>query len=423
MNWIEARAILESLFPMPRPRREKCRALFRHAQRVKNGCIVELGTAHGTGAIALALGAGKGTQVFTIDDFAKRKGWATEPYGPENERTCTENCGKAGVDVTIVKAPAEMAHKEWFVPINLLHWDLGMFSGMSRDFQNWDKFMVKGGKFLMHDTMDRKLGSIELEHYAMTSRRFRKAQHVGGGLISFEKRPNIVVCAGMARSAGTLQYQIVDSILREVGAGRGIGHGTNLMKHGGDSLLAFKSEEPREWITDMVKEGKIDIVGIYRDPRDVGASLIEWETAREKITGKTNDWVDDIGFAIAWQKIWESYPGSYMARYESLYGRWGRMVMDIADHLGFILTSRQCEQIAHEWCFSHQEMRTNEMREEGRWFSMRWLLTQAHIGKEQGKIGRWKNELGPGEVRLVELMAGKEWMANHGYRVLDSKRL
>lgn len=420
-TWEEAEVLLESMFPMPAPRREKCRALFRHAQKVRPGhAIVELGTAEGCGAIALALGAKTGVRVFTIDDFEHRRGWAAEPYSPENERTCTANFENAGVDVTIVKSSVEIAHKEWFAPIDLLHWDLGMFSGMERDFYNWEPLVVKGGKLLMHDTMDRRLGSNGLENSAAQTRRFRKAKHVGGGLICFEKRPNIIICAGMSRSGGTLQYNIVSSILREADVGTGIGYGTKVLKYRGDDLLAMKSEEPKEWLLDLVRDGQADIVGIFRDPRDVAASLIEWHKSREEITGFKGDVGDTIGFAIAWQKIWEAFPGAFMARYESYYGRWEHMVADVANFLGIELTHGLFKQIAHEWCLSHQEIRINEMKEEDLWQAQEWLLTQAHIGKDKGKIGRWQAELEPGFVKLVQVMAGKEWMANHGYRILDS---
>lgn len=50
-----ALAPLWPLFDWPSVRRHKCLTLYTLARRVEHGAIVELGTYHGTGTIALAL--------------------------------------------------------------------------------------------------------------------------------------------------------------------------------------------------------------------------------------------------------------------------------------------------------------------------------------------------------------------------------
>ena len=73
VNWEQAFKIIEPIPTAdyvsgcwPEVRYEKCKALFQLAQEVKEGCIVELGTWRGLGAITLALGAS--VTVYTIDD-------------------------------------------------------------------------------------------------------------------------------------------------------------------------------------------------------------------------------------------------------------------------------------------------------------------------------------------------------------------
>ena len=184
----EALKRIGRLFAMPKPRAEKCKALFDLAREARGGCIVEVGAATGTGAIALAYGARKGVKVYAIDDYLDRVGWATEPYTPENKIAFIENTEAAGVTVHLVHADARKAVQVWSKPIALLHWDLGMYSEMVDDFWQWEPHMVSGGVIAVHDTLDRRLGSRELEKQAATSGKFEPAEHLGGGVWAFRKR-------------------------------------------------------------------------------------------------------------------------------------------------------------------------------------------------------------------------------------------
>ena len=185
----EALQRIGKLFDMPRPRADKCRALFQLARQVPDtGCIVELGAATGTGAIALAYGARDGVTVYAIDDYLERKGWAHEWYGPENATLFQENVQSAGVTVHLVQADVREAARMWQVPCALVHWDLGMFSEMDFDFWLWEPHIISGGVIAVHDTLDRKLGSAELARQAAESGKFDAAQHLGGGVWAFRKK-------------------------------------------------------------------------------------------------------------------------------------------------------------------------------------------------------------------------------------------
>lgn len=153
----EALVILDEIFPnMPIPRRHKCKSLWKLAHEVKSGCIVELGTAEGNGAIALALGAS--VPVFTIDDYANRKGWADEPYGEFYLEKFNRNIKRAGVDVTLIRE--SIYEVVWTKKISLLFWDLGVTGSLIDDVAVWRPWCEV---IAVHDTYDQRLGSGRLE--------------------------------------------------------------------------------------------------------------------------------------------------------------------------------------------------------------------------------------------------------------------
>ena len=84
----ETLELLGTLYNMPRPRALKCETLYDLAKSVTNGAIVELGTFHATGAIALWHGSAAGAlaTVYTIDDYTFKRGWALEAYVPEDQK-------------------------------------------------------------------------------------------------------------------------------------------------------------------------------------------------------------------------------------------------------------------------------------------------------------------------------------------------
>ena len=152
-DWETAFEILRSFSDWPSIRRNKIREFYVLASQAKNGCIVELGTFRGLGAISLALGAndGFGAQVFTIDDRIPKQGWAGEPYTSEDERYCMQNIKTAGVSVkTIVGDSIEIA-ESWDEPVSLLVWDIGAFDRLELDFPVWEKHVVPSGRIAIKD--------------------------------------------------------------------------------------------------------------------------------------------------------------------------------------------------------------------------------------------------------------------------------
>jgi len=140
---------------------------YSYAKQAEEGCIVELGTYRGRGAIALALGTrdGHGLKVYTIDDYSERKGWIGESYGSEDKGRFLVNIKAAGLeeDITLLQMDILKAavafRKRWEEGISLLLWDAGVPDRIEEDFDAWKDYIVPGGVFLMKDAQDYCLGS------------------------------------------------------------------------------------------------------------------------------------------------------------------------------------------------------------------------------------------------------------------------
>ena len=139
------------------------------AEAVPEGsCIVELGTYHGKGTIALAKGASKGVEVITVDDYKEKKGWIGEPYGPSDALVFFENIFKEGIHVTLKRMSIEDAVKLWTRPIGLLYWDIGVSGSFDTDFSDWSPFIIPGGVFIAKDTPSNHLGTFPVIDQAIS---------------------------------------------------------------------------------------------------------------------------------------------------------------------------------------------------------------------------------------------------------------
>ncbi len=169
-SWEAVSAILTNLYgKMPEPRIAKLKKLFLLAAfSAKDGVIVELGTWHAAGTIALALGSkvGNNLPVYTVDTYTYRVGWASEVYTQADKDVAVSMVFKAGVDdiVTFVQMDTDKALSKWKLPIGLWFWDLGIDQGSKElvlydDFMKWEKHIMPGGYAFLRDTYDRRFGS------------------------------------------------------------------------------------------------------------------------------------------------------------------------------------------------------------------------------------------------------------------------
>ena len=132
------------------------------ASQVNSGVIVELGSFHGKGSIALAKEAN--VLVYSIDDFEEKHGWVGERYGPEDEEIFWDNINSAGLQSKIVhiNMPFEEAAEQWQWDIGLLYWDPGVVGRFRQDFKDWAYFVILGGIFIAKDTSSGHLGTFGL---------------------------------------------------------------------------------------------------------------------------------------------------------------------------------------------------------------------------------------------------------------------
>lgn len=156
------------------------------ASRLMNNYIVELGSYHGKGSIALAKKAN--VQVYSIDDFQEKHGWIGERYGPEDEEIYWQNLKEAGVQdkVIQIKLPIEEAVKMWNQNIGLLYWDLGIPDRFHSDFHDWSYFVVPNGVFIIKDTPDDDMTTFDTINNAIESGGWEKFDYWNG--VSFLRR-------------------------------------------------------------------------------------------------------------------------------------------------------------------------------------------------------------------------------------------
>lgn len=234
-----------------------------------------------------------------------------------------------------------------------------------------------------------------------------------------------IVCCGMSRSAGTAQYQMVKDLVErhELGGGDGFGMHHYPGKRPGELVVVKIERASSKWMK-AVQEGRGVALGIYRDPRDVAVSLMEFRGRQAELwprkqgNGSTfGDILPDLCDAVEWWQAWEPLC-SYMVPYEMAVMNWPREVVQIATVLGIEIDGMEAMDIAARWCIYRNVQRCEEQE---RWISSNdTMLTQAHIGHRMGVIGRWRHELSKAQARLVELVAGEDWMEAHGYSLLDS---
>lgn len=136
------------------------------AEQVPEGsCIVELGTYHGKGTIALAQGvalSGANVEVITVDDFKEKKGWIGEHYGPEDALIFYKNIESCELQVQIIHSrnSFDCAVEMWTRPIGLLYWDPGVPNRFENDWLKWSPFIISGGVFIAKDTAQGHLGTF-----------------------------------------------------------------------------------------------------------------------------------------------------------------------------------------------------------------------------------------------------------------------
>lgn len=182
--------LLSKIDQMPKHRIDKCRSLHHLASITPSGIIVELGTYHGIGAIALYYGScsGKNLGVFTVDDYVKKRGWAGEIYEFDDIRKAKGNFREANARVYQIIGDAEsVGYAIGEVKIGLLFWDTGSYN-VIKDTENWIDKIIPGGFFVIHDTADGRLVDESFYETMYLNHNFGEPDEMPGGIIVLEKK-------------------------------------------------------------------------------------------------------------------------------------------------------------------------------------------------------------------------------------------
>lgn len=152
----------------------RVRVLFDIARARSVGRVVELGTYHGYGAIALAYGAWP-RMIATVDDYTEKTGWAGEHYGPEDKKVFLLNLRSLDLQSHIIRINAdaiESANYFYDNAVSILYIDIGVKDSIPSALKAWTPKMVDGGIVAFRDTLNRALGCDKVAEAAVKSGEF-----------------------------------------------------------------------------------------------------------------------------------------------------------------------------------------------------------------------------------------------------------
>jgi len=221
----------------------------------------------------------------------------------------------------------------------------------------------------------------------------------------------------MSRSGGTLQYQLVHELVARRKLGRGIGMGTAIARGDGSVVnsgkwIVAKQEIAMLWALELLRRGA-DGFGIYRDPRDVAASLMGFRSRQREREVPFEEIAPELKQALQWQRDWERSGRVTFYRYEDTRADWAAMLLDIAWKLGVGLEREEAAEIVELYSLDNNLAR---MEAQDRWldFGDGSMLTKAHISEARGEPGQWRDVLTDEDVAIVWQIAGG-WMEERGY--------
>ena len=155
----------------------------------KGGVIVELGSFHGVGTAALFYGSmdGNDCPVYAVDAYKSMRGWANEPYEPEDAKIWQSNMKNARINPTLVMKEASTASDEWNLPISLLVHDLGSKNRMPIDVLDWEEYVMVGGTIAMRDIDDYSMGTEQAVKNLLATGRWGKRRNWEAFITSMER--------------------------------------------------------------------------------------------------------------------------------------------------------------------------------------------------------------------------------------------
>ncbi len=225
----------------------------------------------------------------------------------------------------------------------------------------------------------------------------------------------LVVCCGMQRSGSTVQYQIASAVAETLGIGRGVGwdwsSASENMASGERPVHVVKVHQPNPAFEAKLNPACTRYIYCHRDIRDVIVSLLDKYGPMDD--AKIEHHVRE--FAITPFEHFSRRPGVLISRYDDLCEDLGSEVARIAHIMNATLDAAECATIAQRFALEEQRsyIRGRDWSDGREWDSAS-LLHHNHI--TDARTGKWKDRLAPGQVQVIERIAG-DWLRANGYEI------
>lgn len=142
--------------------RKKTATLYELARLAPaGGVIVELGAYHGIGTAPLWYGTRDGHRcdMYSVDAYTTMRGWANEPYEPEDQVVWETNIKAAKIHPKLLRCDVHELSLHWTKSISLMVHDLGSKNRMPQDVMDWEDYVIIGGIIALRDIDDYSMGT------------------------------------------------------------------------------------------------------------------------------------------------------------------------------------------------------------------------------------------------------------------------
>ena len=242
----------------------------------------------------------------------------------------------------------------------------------------------------------------------------------------------LIICAGMARSGSTVQYQIVCEIIESLSLGMTIGwvkvpskellDNLENVAFRKDKFLVIKSHNCSNQVQTLVEAGKVKVVYVYRDLRDVAVSLAN------KFAKSTENAISRLSIQLNNYYLWTGIDKIMVSRYETMTNNLYGEVLKIAHYLGVSVSNDLAKSISYKLDINEQKQRINKLEQDSSSvikssgndvYDPVSQLHNNHINS--GKWGQWKESLSKEQIEHIESFAFS-WFVDRGYPLSTFKK-
>ncbi|MDT9189848.1 MAG: sulfotransferase domain-containing protein [Limnospira sp. PMC 894.15] len=228
----------------------------------------------------------------------------------------------------------------------------------------------------------------------------------------------------MARSGSTVQYQMVCEIIESLGLGMTMGWVQVPNKELLDNLenaafrkdkfLVIKSHDFSPQIKILVEAGKVKVVYVYRDLRDVVVSLAN------KFSKSTDNAIAKLSHQLNNYYLWTSLENIMISQYENMVVDLYSEVLKIANYLELEVNNDLARSISNKLEINQQKQKVKKLdydpdviKSSGN--DLYDPVSQLHNNHiNSGKWGQWKESLSKEQIQFIESWAFS-WLMERGY--------